>query len=225
MSKLAMPLIYLVSDNFDSYVTKEAYKEITLQMSTGDFHMHKHTEITEVDPMSFAAKEDVYDIFPEDDFKLEVIGSVKDFIAKERLYLDEIPELHGRLENFCKELKLDLFGSGAENFMHEIECRRRDGFIPHAHNRGGFDVYNTLETECGENEDGNDDTMLLHGFRIMYEGYSKGVHTLCAYYIQFNSEDPYGMSNADTIKEIEIKFRKEDQLFKKLRKFTKEFCK
>lgn len=39
-------VIKLKSDNFNCLVTKEAYKEIRLQMSTGDFHTHKAREVT-----------------------------------------------------------------------------------------------------------------------------------------------------------------------------------
>lgn len=40
-----MTLVLVRSDNFeDAVFTKEAYKELTLTMSTGDFHTHKHVE-------------------------------------------------------------------------------------------------------------------------------------------------------------------------------------
>lgn len=39
-------VIQIKSDNFDGLVTREAYEEIRLQMSTGDFHTHKHSTVT-----------------------------------------------------------------------------------------------------------------------------------------------------------------------------------
>lgn len=47
--KKVRTVIKLNSDNFENtYLTFDAYKEIRLSMSTGDFHTHKH-EIVEVD--------------------------------------------------------------------------------------------------------------------------------------------------------------------------------
>lgn len=82
MNTLQIPLIYVISDNFDAYMTKEAYAEVRLQMSTGDFHMHTHVDVLSIDPMSFAAECEVYDLNAEF-LELEVIGIVKDFIKGE----------------------------------------------------------------------------------------------------------------------------------------------
>jgi hypothetical protein len=39
-------MILVTSDNCElGFFTPKAYKELTLQMSTGDFHTHKHTII------------------------------------------------------------------------------------------------------------------------------------------------------------------------------------
>lgn len=38
----AKTVIKVESDNVDGYMTFEAYAELRLQMSTGDFHTHKH---------------------------------------------------------------------------------------------------------------------------------------------------------------------------------------
>lgn len=39
-------MILVTSDNYDlGFFTPKAYKELTLQMPTGDFHSHKHTKI------------------------------------------------------------------------------------------------------------------------------------------------------------------------------------
>ena len=40
-------VIRVISDNIEGYMTFEAYKELRLQMSTGDFHTHTH-EVVEV---------------------------------------------------------------------------------------------------------------------------------------------------------------------------------
>jgi len=143
-------------------------------------------------------------------------------LRNEKIYLDQLPEINDGLKQFCIQLDLDTWGSGAKNFLFEIACRRADGFIPHSHNHGGFDVYNILESVCGEDEDGSDDSLLLHGFRFMYEGETNGIHTLCAYYCQWDEGDIYGINRAKTIKEIEITFKKTDRLIAKLNKFVKE---
>jgi len=46
-----MKLIKLKSDNYNQIVTEAAYKEIRLQMSTGDFHTHKATVIKKPGPI------------------------------------------------------------------------------------------------------------------------------------------------------------------------------
>lgn len=77
----------------------------------------------------------------------------------DKIYLDDQPELYLLLATICNELDLDSLGSGLDNWIHELECHSRDGFIPHLHNHGGFDVYNTLESEptgycdCGTPDD------------------------------------------------------------------------
>lgn len=44
MKKL-ITVIQLKSDNFNGLVSLQAYEEIRLQMSTGDFHTHKATKV------------------------------------------------------------------------------------------------------------------------------------------------------------------------------------
>lgn len=39
-----MKLYYVVSDNFEGVATEQGYKELRLQMSTGDFHTHNAVE-------------------------------------------------------------------------------------------------------------------------------------------------------------------------------------
>lgn len=144
--------------------------------------------------------------------------------SSDKIYLDEIQTLHKSIETYLKKIDLDTLGSGCDNWLNELECRRRDGFIPHSHNHGGFDVYNTHSSEfecyCNEPESCEcDSTIILHGFRLMYEGQSSGIHTMCVYYAQWSEYDCYGMSKADTIAEIEIKFKTAKTLMTKLEKF------
>lgn len=82
MSSLNFPLVYVVSDNFDSYLTQRAYKEVRLQMSTGDFHTHTHCHVIAIDQGSFAATAYVYDLDEETGEILE-IGMVEDFFKGE----------------------------------------------------------------------------------------------------------------------------------------------
>lgn len=39
-------VVKIKSDNFNCFLTVEAYKEIRLQMSTGDFHTHEYELVT-----------------------------------------------------------------------------------------------------------------------------------------------------------------------------------
>lgn len=82
MNRLNFPLVYVVSDNFDSFMTQRAYKEVRLQMSMGDFHVHTHCDVIAVDPMSFEATEEVYDLDDETG-EILTIGFVKDFLKGE----------------------------------------------------------------------------------------------------------------------------------------------
>jgi hypothetical protein len=141
-----------------------------------------------------------------------------------KVYLDEIPELHKALREFCTNLDLDAYGSGCDNWIDELECRRRDGFIPHSYNRGGFDVYNTLDCVYDDAADEQDDgDIQFHGFRIMYEGSNDGIHTICAYYSQWADSDMYGMHRAPTIAEIEINFTNSAELIEQLTAFTDKY--
>lgn len=147
-------------------------------------------------------------------------------LAEKDLYLDEMPMLHKALEKFCTSLDLDTWGSGAENWVSELQCRRADGFIPHGHNHGGFDAYNTLESVSNVDNDDEDSSIVMHGFRFMYEGKDlEDNHVLCAYYCQWDEDDCYGINRAPTISQIEITFKTPVQLFKKLNKFTSKTLK
>ncbi len=58
-----MKVIRLFSDNFEgSLLTFEAYKEVRLQMSTGDFHTHKAIQL-EIEDGIDAEVLDVSDLF------------------------------------------------------------------------------------------------------------------------------------------------------------------
>ena len=69
-------------------------------------------------------------------------------------YFDQLPNL---TQTMIKRLITDAFEHEARHFetfgpegsyrVEELECRSRDGFIPHSHNRGGIDVsgYTTLD--------------------------------------------------------------------------------
>jgi len=149
-----------------------------------------------------------------------------------KVYLDEMPVLHKAIETYLKGLDLDAWGSGADNWLSELACRRCDGFIPHSHNHGGFDVCNTHSSElnCYSPEECKDDCqcesdILLHGFRLMYEGQENGIHTICVYYAQWDSGDYYGINRAPTIAEIEIRFKTVNGLFTKLKRFINKTLK
>lgn len=51
MIHLAYPLVYVDTNDFEGYATKELYNEMRLQMSTGDFHTHTAYEVIAVDDM------------------------------------------------------------------------------------------------------------------------------------------------------------------------------
>lgn len=139
-------------------------------------------------------------------------------------YLDEQPELYTALEAFVSDLELDPQGFGSDNWFAVLECRRRDGFIPHSHNFGGFDVYN-LHSISHEDEQDEDGTMLFHGFRIMYEGTeSEGVHKLCVYYSQWDEHDYRGIGGAPTQAQEEITFSNPDDMVRQLSKFVNEIA-
>jgi hypothetical protein len=141
---------------------------------------------------------------------------------QERVYLDQLTEMHTALREFCTNLDLDVHGFGTDNWVQELECRRRDGFIPHSHNRGGFDVYDVLEI-AHDSEDDDEGELIFHGLRIMYEGVDdRGIHTLCAYYCKWSEHDVYGIGRAKTIAEVEIRFRSTERMLAKLTKFAKE---
>ncbi len=82
MNTLHFPIVYMVSDNFNGYLTKPAYLELRLQMSTGDFHMHTHADVLSIDPDSFSGTEYLYDYNHELQDLIE-IGQIKDFIKGE----------------------------------------------------------------------------------------------------------------------------------------------
>lgn len=136
-----------------------------------------------------------------------------------KVYLDEIPELHSALKQFCEQLDLDEYGFGTDNDVRELECRRRDGFIPHSHNHGGFDVVNILETEYDDDQD-EDGTLVYHGYRFMYEGMDDGKHVLCGYYSKYYESDYTGLAGARTIREIEIQFESAAEMIEKLIDFV-----
>lgn len=56
--------IRLKSDNFDGLVTVDAYNEITLQMSTGDYHTHTAKKVK----VSTLERKDIYTL---DDFNMQ----------------------------------------------------------------------------------------------------------------------------------------------------------
>lgn len=64
------------------------------------------------------------------------------FRDTDKTYLDQLPHLERVVREFLETLDLDGPWGVAfdEPKVEVIECRRRDGFIPHAHNCGGFDL-------------------------------------------------------------------------------------
>jgi hypothetical protein len=143
-------------------------------------------------------------------------------------YLIDYPELYTTLQLFCMELNMDVYGSGSDSDIYELECMRRDGFIPYSHNRGGFDVINYLSSEYdSDSDDGSDDNencyyLMLHGFRFIYEGTENGKHILCGYYSTWSEHNIYGINKTPIIAEVEIRFSTIEQLIAKLNKFVKE---
>jgi len=55
-----------------------------------------------------------------------------------KTYLDDQPILEGIIKDFLDDLD-PSFPEAIEQDIETIECRSRDGFIPHSHNCGGFD--------------------------------------------------------------------------------------
>ncbi len=55
-------------------------------------------------------------------------------------YLTDHPELMTILKTWIENLSFDRGVAYDSPKMEEIECRARDGFYPHSHNRGGFDL-------------------------------------------------------------------------------------
>jgi hypothetical protein len=147
-------------------------------------------------------------------------------IYNDKVYLDQLPELHTAIKEYLTGLDLDYWGSGCENWLNETECRRRDGFIPHSHNHGGFDVYNTSRSEPDlEDESGDSDEIILHGFRVMYEGQENGIHTLCMYYCEFSEDGYFYFNNAPTLAEIEIRFKTTSGLLRQMKRFVNKTLK
>jgi hypothetical protein len=60
---------------------------------------------------------------------------------RDPVYLDEQPEIATVIHDWLESLRLDPHGMAFDApRLEEIECRGRDGFIPHSWNRGGFDL-------------------------------------------------------------------------------------
>lgn len=55
-----------------------------------------------------------------------------------KLYLDEQPELDSIIKDFMTDLD-STYDYGFGKDVEPLECRSRDGFIPHSHNCGGYD--------------------------------------------------------------------------------------
>lgn len=56
-------------------------------------------------------------------------------------YLDDHAEIKAVIHDWLEGLELDRYGVAYDKpRLEEIECRSRDGFIAHSHNRGGFDL-------------------------------------------------------------------------------------
>lgn len=141
-----------------------------------------------------------------------------------KIYLDEMPALHRTLKDYLTELHLDTWGSGSENWLHELECRSRDGFMAAKHNCGGFDVYNTYDSYI-DDEYPEDSVIVFHGFRVMYEGVEDGVHTMCVYYCQWDEHDYSGLHGADPISKLEIRFKTSSGLMRQLKAFINKTLK
>jgi hypothetical protein len=150
--------------------------------------------------------------------------------SSDKTGLPDMPTMHKAIKTYLTELDLDAWGSGAKNWISELEYKRRAGFIPHSHNHGGFDVYNTHSSEfectCDQPNDCMcESTIVLHGFRLMYEGLESGVHTVCLYYSQWSEDDVYGINKATTLAEIEIRFKTVKSLMTKMQRFVNQTLK
>lgn len=56
-----------------------------------------------------------------------------------KVYLDQLPEFEKIVRDFINSLEPNFSEAYNEPKAEALECRRRDGFIPHSHNFGGFD--------------------------------------------------------------------------------------
>ena len=56
-----MKVYKVKSDNFEGLITKDAYKELTLQMSTGDFHAHTKRIVEVEDWENVTTIEDLFE--------------------------------------------------------------------------------------------------------------------------------------------------------------------
>lgn len=98
----------------------------------------------------------------------------------EKTYLDEQPELDSIVKSFIAELEPNYSeGYGLREDPEKIECRSRDGFIPHSHNHGGYDrtfqtdLHTFLSTGCGLCE-GYDTETAEKQRQKAYESWSEG---------------------------------------------------
>lgn len=54
-----------------------------------------------------------------------------------KTYLDQLPQFENVLREFLEELYVG--GDFYDQDIESLDCRRRDGFIPHSHNHGGLE--------------------------------------------------------------------------------------
>jgi hypothetical protein len=59
--------------------------------------------------------------------------------TKEKLYLKDYPEFDAIIKEFIDDLSPNYSEGYLIKETEAIECIRRDGFIPHSHNHGGYD--------------------------------------------------------------------------------------
>lgn len=129
-------VFYLVnSDNFENtYMTEEAYKEIRLQMSSGDFGAHSAKKVSKV-PKS-ATVVNLKDV-TDHPIKIEEL----------EISLIEANEYVNVMRDFLQD-DLDF----NKDRIEAVGCRRRDGFFPHNYNKGGLEgISYRDEYSCCEN--------------------------------------------------------------------------
>jgi hypothetical protein len=61
------------------------------------------------------------------------------FAYKEKTYLDQLPEFESIIRDYIDSLDTNYSDGYLTDEITPIECRSRDGFMPHGHNCGGFD--------------------------------------------------------------------------------------